>query len=194
MARFTAFVDVLTEIEDPRRAEGKLYRLPHVMLFAILAIVAGANSYRTIHSFIDVRLVRLRDVFGLKWRKAPAYTTIRGILWQLDAASVETAFRSHAAALNAANAEGRRHISIDGKALRHSFDNFHDRRAAHMLRAFASDTALVLAHLDCDDKSNEIPAVQALLGALGLTGALVTVDAMHCQKKRLSRPLQAACI
>ena len=48
MAPFSTFVDLLTEIEDPRRAEGKLYRLPHVVLFAILAMVAGANSYRTI--------------------------------------------------------------------------------------------------------------------------------------------------
>src|SRR3569623_2413029 len=84
MAAFSSFVDLLTEIEDPRRAEGKLYRLPHVVLFAILAIVAGANSYRTIHSFIDVHLARLREAFGVKWRKAPAYTTIRGILRQLD--------------------------------------------------------------------------------------------------------------
>ena len=45
LAPFSSFVDLLTEIEDPRRAEGKLYRLPHVVLFAILAIVAGANSY-----------------------------------------------------------------------------------------------------------------------------------------------------
>jgi hypothetical protein len=49
MASFTPFVTMLAEIEDPRRAEGKLYRLTHVVLFAILAIVAGANSYRTIH-------------------------------------------------------------------------------------------------------------------------------------------------
>jgi DDE_Tnp_1-associated len=189
------FVTLLAEIEDPRRAEGKLYRLPHVVLFAILAIVAGANSYRTIHSFIDVHLGRLCVAFGLKWRKAPAYTTIRGILRQLDAASVEAAFRRHASGLNeAARVEGQRHVAIDGKALRRSFDNFHDRRAAHMLSAFASDTALVLAHLDCDDKSNEIPAVQTLLGALGLIGALVTVDAMHCQKKRSNEPLQAAFI
>ena len=96
MAPFSSFVDLLTEIEDPRRAEGKLYRLPHVVLFAILAIVAGANSYRTIHSFIDVHIARLRETFGVKWRKAPAYTTIRGILRQLDPASVEAAFRRHA--------------------------------------------------------------------------------------------------
>lgn len=193
MESFAPLIALLAEIEDPRRAEGKMYRLPDVLLFAILAIVAGANSYRTIHSFIDVHLVRLRKTFGLKWRKAPAYTTIRGILHQLDAASVEAAFRGHAASLNAAGkTEGQRHVAIDGKALRHSFDNFHDRRAAHMLSAFASDTALVLAHLDCDDKSNEIPAVQAMLGTLGLAGAVVTVDAMHCQKKRSTRPPQAA--
>ena len=167
MASFSPFVDLLAEIEDPRRAEGKLYRLPEVVLFAILAIVAGANSYRAIHSFIDVHLAQLRDAFGVKWRKAPAYTTIRGILRQLDPASVEAVFRRHAAILNdAAEIQGRRHVAIDGKTLRRSFDNFLDRRAAHMLSAFASDTALVLAHLDCDEKSNEIPAVQTLLGSL----------------------------
>ena len=195
MAPFSPFVTLPAEIEDPRRAEGKLYRLPHVVLFAILAIVAGANSYRTIHSFIDVHLDRLRIAFGLKWRKAPAYTTIRGIPRQLDSASVEAAFRRHAAALNdATKGEGQRHVAIDGKALRHSFDNFHDRRAAHMLSAFASDAALVLAHRDCDNKSNEIPAVQTLLGALGLLGTVVTVDAMHCQKKPSNKPLQTAFI
>ena len=89
MASFSPFVDLLAEIEDPRRAEGKLYRLPEVVLFAILAIVAGANSYRAIHSFIDVHLAQLRDAFGMKWRKAPAYTTIRGILRQLDPASAK---------------------------------------------------------------------------------------------------------
>ena len=107
MAPFSSFVDLLTEIEDPRRAEGKLYRLPHVVLFSILAIVAGANSYRTIHSFIDVHIARLREAFGVTWRKAPAYTTIRGILRQLDPASVEAAFRRHAAVLSRCRDETR---------------------------------------------------------------------------------------
>src|SRR5208282_3474382 len=127
MKPFAAFLDLLGQIEDPRRAEGKLYRLPHVVLFAILAAVAGANSYRNVHTFIDVHLPRLRKLFDLKWRKAPAYTTIRGILQQLDAASVEQAFRAHAAALldgEEIEALGRRQIAIDGKALRHSFDCF----------------------------------------------------------------------
>ena len=118
--QFTPFLTLLAEIEDPRRAEGKLYRLPHVVLFAILAMVAGANSYRSIHSFIDVHFVRLRKFFGLKWRRTPAYTTIRNILRLLDPASVEQAFRRHAAILDEQSTPpGQRHIAVDGNALRH---------------------------------------------------------------------------
>jgi hypothetical protein len=80
------------------------------------------------------------------------------------------------------NAAGQRFVAIDGKTLRRSFENLSDRRAAHILTAFTAERALVLAHLECADKSNEIPAVQTLLGELGLSGAVPTVDAMHCQK------------
>ena len=186
---FTPFLSLLAEIDDPRRAEGKMYGLAHVALFAILAMVAGANSYRSIHSFIDVHLVHLLKFFGLNWRRAPAYSSIRIILRQLDVASVEQVFRRHSAVLHERSAPQRQcHVAVDGKALRLSFDNFQDRKAAHMLSAFASDTALVLAHLDCDEKSNEIPAVQALLRQLGLDRVLLTADAMHCQKKLSKRP------
>ena len=83
---FAHLLELLAKIEDPRRAEGKLYKLPHVMLFSILAMMAGANSYRGIHSFIEVHLERLRTHFGLSWRRAPAYTTIRIVLQGLDGA------------------------------------------------------------------------------------------------------------
>jgi len=195
MRSFDQFLAVLNEIPDPRRAEGKLYKLPYLLLFSVLAVITGGNSFRSIETFIKVHRRRLNAAFGLHWKRAPAHTAIRYILQGLDPQAVERAFRRHAAALNeATKGDGQRHVAIDGKALRHSFDNFHDRRAAHMLSAFASDTALVLAHLDCDNKSNEIPAVQTLLGALGLLGTVVTVDAMHCQKKPSNKPLQAAFI
>jgi hypothetical protein len=139
MEPFTPFLTLLAEIEDPRRAEGKLYRLPHVMLFAIMAIVAGANSYRTIHTFIDVHLARLREAFHLPWRRAPAYTTIRGIIQQVEADSIEQVFRRHAAILHEQTSPAKRcPVAIDGKVLRRSFDGFHDRKAAHLLSAFAT--------------------------------------------------------
>jgi len=73
-------------------------------------------------------------------------------------------------------------IALDGKTLRGSFDHFNDRKAAQTSTAFASASAIVLAHIEIDDKSNEIPAAQQMIGELGLTGVVFTADAMHCQK------------
>ncbi len=67
MATFTRLLDILTDVSDPRRAEGKLYKLPHVLLFSILAIVSGSSSYRGIVTFIDTHRRTLNRGFGLKW-------------------------------------------------------------------------------------------------------------------------------
>ncbi|SIR43486.1 MULTISPECIES: ISAs1 family transposase [Acidiphilium] len=190
MATFTPLLDILADVPDPRRAEGKLYKLPHVLLFSILAIVSGSDSYRGIVTFIDTHRRTLNRSFGLKWRRAPSHTSIRYILQGLDPIGVEAVFRRHAALLHEANAKpGAASIALDGKTLRGSFDKFHDRTAAHVLSAFATDTKLVLAHLDIDAKSNEIPAAQALLAELGIAeDAIVTLDALHCQKNSSRSP------
>jgi hypothetical protein len=194
---FAAFLALLAEIEDPRRAEGKLYKLPHVLLFSILAVMAGANSYRGIHSFVEVHLARLKESFGLTWRRAPAYTTIRNVLQGLDGSDVERVFRLHGEALRqGARLSGRRVVAFDGKTLRGSYDHFIDQKAAHLVSAFDVESALVLGHIEVDDKSNEIPAVECLIGELGLAGCVVTADAMHCQKNfpaRCQETLPAHC-
>jgi len=187
---FLPLLDLLADVPDSRRAQGQLYKLPHVLLFAILAIVTGCNSYRGIATFIDVHRRRLNAAFSLQWKRAPAHTAVRYILQGLDPTEVEAAFRRHAALLQAARATpGYGSVALDGKTLRGSFDKFNDRAAAQVLSAFATDTALVLAHIDIAERSNEIPAAQALLAELGLApGAIVTLDALHCQKNIL--PLQ----
>ena len=73
-------------------------------------------------------------------------------------------------------------MAIDGKTLCGSFDAFHDRKAAHVLSAFATDGQIILGHLAISQKSNEIPAAQDMIATLGLSGRLFTLDAMHCQK------------
>jgi len=184
MRPFTPLLAMLGEVPDPRRAEGKLYKLPHVLLFSILAVVTGGNSFRAIETFIKVHRRRLNATFGLRWKRAPAHTAIRYILQGLDPQAVEQVFRRHAAGLlNAATTSACRSIAFDGKTLKQSFDNFTDRKAAQVLHAFNIEAGLVLAHIEIDEKSNEIPAAQQLLGELQLAGCTVTLDAMHCQKK-----------
>ncbi|HTV30383.1 MAG TPA: ISAs1 family transposase, partial [Xanthobacteraceae bacterium] len=178
----------LSEIPDPRRAEGKRDKLPYVLLFAILAVVTGGNSFRSIETFIKVHRRQLNAAFGLRWKRAPAPTAIRDILQGLDAQAVEQAFRRHAAGLlDPTTDPSRRTISLDGKTLRRSFDNFTDRKAAQVLHAFNLEAGLVLAHVDIAEKSNEIPAAQRLLSELRLAGCTVTLDALHCQKNLRSR-------
>ncbi len=169
-------------------------KLPYVLLFSILAIVTGCNSCRGIVIFIDVHRDRLNATFGLGWRRAPAHTALRYILNGLDPVAVEAVFRRHAALLQAARATpGQGSIALDGKTLRGSFDNFHDRAAAQVLSAFATDTALLLAHIDIAEKSNQIPAAQTLLAELGVaSGAIVTLDALHCQKNIPTLPPRPA--
>jgi hypothetical protein len=190
VAAFSPLLTLLSDVPDPRRGQGQIYKLPFVLLFSILAIVTGCNSCRGIATFIDVHRHRLNATFGLTWRRAPAHTALRYILKGLDPVAVEAVFRRHAALLQAARATpGQGSIALDGKTLRGSFDNFHDRAAAQVLSAFATDTALVLAHVDIAEKSNEIPAAQALLAELGVaSGAIVTLDALHCQKNISTSP------
>ena len=188
MTAFAPLLCLLEEVPDRRRAEGKLYRLPHLLLFSILAIVSGGNSYRSVTTFIEAQRRRLNRAFGLTWRRAPAHPSIRNILQGLDSDALEIAFRRHAGLLQAACAKpGGASLAIDGKTLRGSFDQFRDRTAAPLLGVFATDTAPLPAHRDIAEKSNETPAAQALLSELGLAGRLVTLDALHCQKKH-SRP------
>jgi predicted transposase YbfD/YdcC len=80
-----------------------------------------------------------------------------------------------------------RTIALDGKTLRGSFDRLNDQKAAHVLSAFASDAALILAHQEVAGAPGEIPAVPMLITELGLTGVLFTADALHCQKDGFTR-------
>lgn len=180
----------LATIPDRRRAEGKIYSQVGVILFSIVAMLSGARSYRQIHTLIERRLAILNAAFPqAALRRAPAYTSVRGILQQLDPAELERAFRQHAQGLDRCCAAApSRFVAIDGKTLRQSFDAFADRKAAHVLSAFAVDHRIILAHEVVDEKSNEIPAAQALVATLGLSGRVFTLDAMHCQKNLRDRP------
>jgi hypothetical protein len=178
-------LSLFSQLSDPRRGQGRMYPLEPILLFTVLAMLAGAVSYRQVHAFIHIHLDRLNTAFGVSMRKAPAYTTVRFILRGLDGVELERVFRQHAAALAKPVAEegrGPTCVAIDGKTLRGSFDAFNDRKAAHVLSAFASDGQIILGHLAVDEKSNEIPAAQELIAALGLSERLFTLDAMHAQK------------
>ena len=183
MVPFAGLLAALEAIPDPRRRQGRRYPLAPLLLFSVLAVLAGATSYRGILTFIGVHREHLNAVFGARFRRAPAVNTLRGLFLALDPAELEAAFREHARALaDRAPASGPRVVALDGKTLRRSFDHLNDEAAAHVLSAFAGEAALILAHQEIRAEGDEVAAAQALIGELGLSGVLFTADALHCQK------------
>jgi hypothetical protein len=192
---FALLLTALAKVRDPRRPQGRRYSLPHVLLFSVLAMLAGATSYQSIITFIDVHRDRLNRVFGAQFRRAPAINTLRNLFLALAPADLEAAFRHHARRLDEHRSRnGWRTVALDGKTLRGSFDHLNDQPAAHVLSAFASDdaVALILAHQDVAAAPAEVAAVPELIEQLGLTGVLFTADALHCQKGASSGPPRPA--
>ena len=182
-----SLLEILRSIPDHRRAEGKRFDLATVLLYAIVSMVAGANSYRQMHEFLRIHLQRLNEAFGLRLPYSPSYTGLRLILQGVDPTMLEAAFRRHASSLSTPSAtRGLLAIAVDGKTLRGSFDAFSDRKAAHMMSALRQADQIVLGHLMVAEKSNEIPAAPELIEALGLKGCVFTLDAEHCQKNCLN--------
>lgn len=95
----SSLLEVLRSIPDHRRREGKRFELATVLLYSILAMVAGANSYRQMHEFIRIHRQRLNAAFDLELPYSPSYTGLRLILCAVDPKVLEAAFRRHAASL-----------------------------------------------------------------------------------------------
>jgi hypothetical protein len=175
-------LQTLQEIPDHRSPHGRRYDLSHLLLFSILAIAGGANSYRTICSFIKLHFSTLKKHYGLSWHKSPSYNCLRRAIVGVNQKSLETAFRKHAHAI--ASAEQHKHISLDGKTIRGSLDHFQEQSAIQVFSALLNNR-IILAHETIEgNKTNEIPIAQKLIKEIGITGIVFTADAMHCQKKR----------
>ena len=136
--------------------------------------MGGAVSYRKIHTFIKGHYEVLNEKFGLKWKRIPAYTTIRNIISSLSVCDSEECFRKYSLNLSGLSEEKnvRVFIACDGKTLRGSFDNFNDKKAIQILSAFLPESGIILAHCEVGEKTDGIPAAQTLIRESGLFNSL----------------------
>ena len=111
----------------------------------------------------------------------PSYDTFGRVFAALDAEQFQVCFASWVQAL--CEKLGGQVVAIDGKTLRRSHDQTVGREAIHMVSAWATESQLVLAQTEVDEKSNEITAIPAVLKLLDIMGCIVTIDAIGCQKE-----------
>src|SRR5918994_924409 len=113
---FGSLLAALEGIHDPRRPQGQRYSLSHLLLFSVLAVLAGATSYQKIITFIAVQRDRLNIAFGAGLRRAPAVNTLRSLFLALERDDLQAAFRRHADELNGTvQVTGKRTIVIKGE-------------------------------------------------------------------------------
>jgi predicted transposase YbfD/YdcC len=164
-------------LKDPRRAHRRLHQLQDIIVIALCAVIAGAQDWQQIVTFGRKRLDWLRGFLELA-NGIPSHDTFERVFDRLKPQAFQTCFRDWVQAIS--TALRIKHIAIDGKTLRGSGSA--KLGPLHLVSAWASAQHLSLGQVAVDAKSNEITAIPALLELLELNGALVTIDAMGCQK------------
>jgi predicted transposase YbfD/YdcC len=172
------FLVYFADLPDPRQALKVLYPLDEVLLVTLCAIICGADGWVSVALFGKTKLNFLRRFLPFA-NGVPSHDQFGLIFGALDAAAFQKCFIAWAQALSGA-IEGV--VAVDGKTLRRSFDRAGKRGALHMISAWSSSQKLVLGTSAVDEKSNEITAIPELLDLLAIKGAIVTIDAMGCQR------------
>jgi predicted transposase YbfD/YdcC len=166
------------QIDDPRYQHSPPHLLLDIITITLCAIISGANDWEAVAAFGRAKEDWLRTILRLPNGIASADTFER-VFARIDPQQFQAGFISWVAAIS--HLTSGEVVAIDGKTLCGSVDLNNDRKAIHMVSAWASQSRLVLGQIKVDDKSNEITAIPELLRLLALPGCIVTIDAMGCQ-------------
>jgi predicted transposase YbfD/YdcC len=166
-------------LKDPRERGGRRHSLPAMITIAICAVICGSEGWVDIAEFGQAKAEWFESFLDLP-HGIPSHDTFGRVFALLKPKAFEQCFRRWVKGL--VKASHGRLIAVDGKTLRRSFDAAAGRAAIHMVSAFASANRLVFGQIATAAKSNEITAIPQLLKLLDLKDAIITIDAMGCQK------------
>jgi predicted transposase YbfD/YdcC len=172
------FLSYFKDFPDSRQSGKVVYPLDEVLLLCLLAVLGGAETFVDIARFGEKKLGLLRRFRPFR-DGTPSHDHLGDIFASLDAEAFQRCFVAWVAALTGTSADV---IAIDGKTLRRSYQKKGAKAPIHMVSAFAARQRLVLGQVKVADKSNEIVAIPALLDMMAIEGAIVTIDAMGCQR------------
>jgi predicted transposase YbfD/YdcC len=179
LSETVVFLDYFKDLPDPRQRGKVIYPLDEVLLLCLLAVLGGAETFVDIALFGEKKIGLLRRFRPFR-DGTPSHDHLGDIFATLDAEQFQRCFVAWVAALTGATADV---IAIDGKTLRRSYQKKGAKAPIHMVSAFAARQRLVLGQVKVAEKSNEIVAIPALLAMMAIEGAIVTIDAMGCQRE-----------
>ena len=177
---YEGVVSIFRKIEDPRRGNAIDYDLVEVLIIAVLAILCGAQYFTQMEAFGLDNIKWLKTFLKLE-KGIPSHDTFGDVFAALDPESITRAFAEWVETIR--QKISGEVVALDGKTVCASKDIPKNKRAVHILSAWATQNRLVLGQLATGQKSNEITAIPKLLELLELKGCIVTIDAMGTQTK-----------
>lgn len=181
---YEKFSNCFANIKDPRQPGKIKHLLPEILFISSLAVIAGADEITDIAKYGSAKVNWLKTFLELP-NGIPSHDTFNRVLCLISPIEFEQCFLSWVSYYKdiLPITEEKDVIPIDGKTLRGSADNNTAKKAIHMVSALSTKCGLILGQIKCAEKSNEITAIPELLNVLDIAGAIITIDAMGCQKK-----------
>lgn len=181
----TSILSFFDELPDPRSKVNRLHLLGDVIVIAICGVLANADGPAGIDKWAKLNARWLKEYLQLP-NDIPSRDTIRRVLTMLNPLEFQRCFAQWIDSLtfltDEQKAEQKKHIAIDGKALRRSHDKKNGLGALFIVSAWASDRGITLGQMAIEEKSNEITAIPKLLDEIDLEDSIITIDAAGCQK------------
>lgn len=175
-----SFFAHFANLEDPRVDRTRLHKLGDIVFIAVCAALSGANTFVAMATFGQEKHDWLKRYLELP-HGIPSHDTFGRLFAALDRERFLDCFLSWVGAIH--EVTDRQLVSIDGKTARASLDTAKGKGPVHVVSAWASENRLLLGQVAVAEKSNEITAVPELLAVLELHGAIVTLDALNCQRE-----------
>ncbi|MEH1780552.1 MAG: ISAs1 family transposase [Nostoc sp.] len=167
-------------IEDPRIDRTKRHNLMDIITIAVCAVICGADGWVAIETYECAKYEWLKTFLDLP-NGIPSHDTFARVFAQINPQQFQSCFLDWMKSVQ--KITSGEVVAIDGKTLRSSYDESSDQSAIVMVSAWATTNRLVLGQVKVDEKSNEITAIPELLKVLELSGCIVTIDAIGCQKE-----------
>lgn len=167
-----------SEVSDPRSVRKSTYKLEHIFFIMLSAVLAGANSINQIAVFSKAKAGWIKSLIDIEI--TPTY----GVFWWILVRTKPEYLRQLLGSWLAGLPDELRNqvLAIDGKRLNGTQSDLTDNPFLHLVSIFVVESGVVVAHQPVKTKSNEITAIPELLEGLEIRGAIVTIDAMGCQK------------
>jgi len=173
----------LATLKDKRRGQAQQHKIDVVLMITIMATMSGYQGYRAIGDFAQRYKKQIVKYLELEKDKVPAYATVRRVIQEIDHkkfGDIFTSWMKHY--MKKSNSQW---IAVDGKAIKGTKQKEEDKKLAHLVSFFASDSKEILIARKTASKSNEIPLVQMMMEEFPLKDMIITLDALHCQTKTL---------